>query len=66
MVLRRDIQHQFFSQIQDYYLDNKSLKYALFLDTSKAFDRVHHSKLFKNLKDKGVCPLYIRLILTNL
>ena len=24
---------------------------------------MHHLKLFKNLKDNGVCPFYIRLIL---
>ena len=52
-----------FSQIENYYINNKSIIYALFLDASKAFDRVHHSRLFKNLKDKGVFPLYIRLVL---
>ena len=36
--------------------------YLLFLDASKAFDRVRHSKLFECLIKKGVCPLYIRII----
>ena len=36
--------------------------YALFLDASKAFDRMHHSKLFNNFKDKSVCPFWMRLI----
>ena len=36
--------------------------HALFLDASKAFDRVKHEKLFQCLIDRNFCPLYIRLI----
>ena len=33
------------------------------LDASKAFDRVNLLTLFKKLYDKGLCPLYLRLLM---
>ena len=35
----------------------------LLLDASKAFDRVEHVKLFNILRDRGVCPVVLRLIM---
>ena len=46
-----------------YYLNGGSSVYALFLDASKAFDMVNHSKLFKTLIEKNICPLYLRLLM---
>ncbi len=37
--------------------------YGLLLDASKAFDRVKYFKLFNVLLDRGVCPVYCRLLL---
>ena len=46
-----------------YYTKNGSTVYALFLDASKAFDRVNFVKLFKKLLDKGMSPITVRLLL---
>ena len=46
----------------NYYINNNSRIYALFLDASKAFDRVTHNKLFMVMISKNVCPLILRLI----
>ena len=45
------------------YMENGSCVYTCFLDASKAFDRVCHSKLFKKLSDKGVPDYLIRLLI---
>ena len=45
-----------------YYLRNFSSVYAVFLDFSKAFDRVKHSVLMNKLIKIGVPGYYIRLI----
>ena len=42
-----------------YYIDNKSSVYALFLDASNAFD---HLKLFKTLLNRKLYPLIIKLL----
>ena len=50
-------------QTVDYYIDNGGHVYGLALDASKAFDRVEYSRLFELLIDRGMNPLYTRLIL---
>ena len=50
------------NQTIQYYSSNGSNAYTLFLDASKAFDRVKHDLLFQRLLDIGVCPLYVRII----
>ncbi len=37
--------------------------YGLLLDASNAFDRVNYFKLVNVLLDRGVCPMYCRLLL---
>ena len=49
-------------QTIEYYTNGNSNVYLLFLDASKAFDRVKHSKLFECLIRNGVCPLYMRIV----
>ena len=46
-----------------YYTKNGSQVYALFLDASKAFDRLNYVKLFNKLLHKKMCPITIRLLL---
>lgn len=46
-----------------YYTKNGSPVYALFLDASKAFNRVNYVKLKKNVLKKGKSPLTVRLLL---
>ena len=46
-----------------YYVNGGSNVYGLLLDASKAFDRVNYCKLFRTLMNRGVCPLYSRLLL---
>ena len=50
-------------EVIKYYKKNGSNVFALFLDASKAFDNVVYSKLFKILLQKGISPLYIRMII---
>ena len=50
------------NQVIQYYNSNQSNVFCLFLDASKAFDRVRHDKLFECLRKKNVCPLIIRII----
>ena len=47
----------------EYYAENGSDCYLLLLDASKAFDRVEYVKLFNILRDRGVCPVVLRLIM---
>ena len=46
-----------------YYISNRSNVYAILLDESKAFDRVHYVKLFRMLLDNGLCPMVAKLLL---
>ena len=46
----------------DYYVSNNNYIYILLIDSSKAFDRLCHSKLFDVLETYNVCPLVSRLL----
>ncbi len=46
-----------------YYNINLTDVDALFLDSTKAFDRVHYGKLFKELCKRNMSPLVTRLLL---
>ncbi|CAL4122699.1 unnamed protein product, partial [Meganyctiphanes norvegica] len=46
-----------------YYVKNGSPVYTLFLDASKAFDRLNYVKLFEKLIAKGMCPITVRYLL---
>ena len=41
----------------------KSNAFVLILDASKAFDRVNHCKLFRELLQREMSPLVLRLLL---
>ena len=47
----------------EYYIENGSDCYLLLLDASKVFDRVEYVKLFNTLRNRGMCPLVLRLIM---
>ena len=47
----------------DYFLRNGSDVFVCVMDMTKAFDKVQHSKLFWKLVEKGVPPIFIRLLL---
>ena len=36
--------------------------YVLYMDASKAFDRLYHTELFRLLSERAVCPLMLRLL----
>ena len=46
-----------------YYKSNNSPVYSCFLDASKAFDRVNHWTLFRQLLNRGVPVILIRILL---
>ena len=48
----------------DSYLRNGSIVYGVLMDCSKAFDTVQHSRLFQKLKDAGLPPIIIRLLIS--
>jgi hypothetical protein len=50
------------TETTDYYINKGGTVYALALDASKAFDRVEFSMLFNVLLQKGLNPLYTRLL----
>ena len=51
------------NEVIQYYLNNSSDVFVMFLDASKAFDRVQYVKLFGLLRKKGLCPVLIKLLL---
>jgi len=48
-----------------YYVHNSSPVYCVFLDVTKAFDRVNYVKLFRILVERGLPP-YIITVLINM
>ena len=50
------------TEIIQYCKNKHSDIYVLFLDASKAFDKIQYIKLFKVLHNKGLCPLICRLL----
>ena len=51
------------SQTIEYYRTNNTPVYAVFLDATKAFDRIEYEKLFSELLQYGICPVVIRLLI---
>lgn len=49
-------------QMISHYVNKGSPVYALFLDSSKAFDRVNHDLLFKKLIERNVPMCFVRLL----
>ena len=47
----------------EYFLRNGSDVFACVMEMTKAFDKVQHSKLFWKLVEKGIPPIFIRLLL---
>ena len=47
----------------EYFLRNASDVFACVMDMTKAFDKVQHSKPFWKLVEKGIPPIFIRLLL---
>ena len=47
----------------DYYKNNGRSVYMCMFDASKAFHRVNLTTLFKTLYSKGMCPIYLRLLM---
>jgi len=46
-----------------YYINNGSAVSSVFLDATKAFDRIEYCKLFKALLSRGLPPVFVRLLL---
>ena len=51
------------SEVISYYNYNPTNVCVVFLDVTKAFDRVQYSKLIRILIDKKVTPIVLRLLL---
>ena len=51
------------TEVINYYIHNGSSVYMCMLDASKAFDRVNLLTLFKTLYSRGMCPIYLRLLM---
>ena len=51
------------TEVINYYINNGSSVYMCMLDASKAFDRVTLLTIFKTLYSKGMCPIYLRLLM---
>ena len=51
------------TEVINYYRHNGSSVYMCMLDASKAFDRVNLLTLLKTLYSRGMCPIYLRLLM---
>ena len=49
--------------VVDYFIRNGKPVYGASMDMSKAFDMVNWTELFKTLLDRGVSPVYLRLLI---
>ena len=47
----------------DHYIQRGNSAYVVFMDCSKAFDKVIHSNLFQKMRTAAAHPLYIRLLM---
>ena len=50
--------HIFLKDLVNYFNALRSPVYAVFIDVKKAYDRIHHGKLFNKLLSRGI-PIYI-------
>ena len=50
-----------FKEIIDHYTKLNSRVSVCFLDASKAFDRINHTKLFDKLRKRGICGYLLRI-----
>ena len=48
----------------EYYNSNNTDCFILLLNASKAFDRIEYVRLFELLRDRNMCPIVLRLIIT--
>ena len=51
------------SEVTRLFISSKSNVYTLFLDASKAFDRVHYIKLFRLLISRGMNIMFVKFLL---
>ena len=51
------------TEVIDYYKNNGNPVYMCMLDASRALDRVNLLTLFKTLYYRGICPIYLRLLM---
>ena len=49
----------------DYYVHNESDVYMCSIDASKAFDRVNILLLFRKLRKRNFCPLFLRYLINS-
>ena len=49
----------------DYYIHNESDVYMCSIDSSKAFDRVNILLLFRKLRKRNFCPLFLRYLINS-
>ena len=50
-------------EVVTYYWNRQSNVYSVFINASKAFDRVRYDRLFQVLYDRGLPPIITRLII---
>ena len=60
--LGTDMRVYVLKELLHYYVSQGSQMYACFLDASRAFDRVNHTKLLSKLKTAGVPTYILRVI----
>ena len=58
-----DLCSGFLKETVNHFINNGSHVYGLFLDATKAFDRVNYCKLFEKLIDRRMNSIYLRCLL---